>query len=589
MGLPSEDHLHEEVPFDEDESLHQNINPYHHNDMAALEGSASLLSQNPSSTSLSSAASTFNNTSSSKYPPHLSRRLPKALSQPQFPHFHQPPAMTVQGLPQSSNQDQVLDRHDNTLHSPLTSEQLPPPTSHGHQHSLPHDSNANVSHFQQPQLSGMRGPYSGKSASVSHLQQPHLSYQVSPQGPMQVQNPVASSAHPHLQYLNVASVPSQFTQQIPASQSSAQYYQPLSSSLPLQSSQHQYPQVVSTSYPVQAQTSQQPQLVNPLPQQFSPHMQQMEPQYHGMPNYSETSSSKGVQRSDDEVYDIGKPKVAPRSVDLFRVGPPFSETVQHLPLYRSEDHQSVIPRIKARIDRGFELSSSGLWIGYKRNYFTLVASYDLGIDLDTFADSRFYTLRPSNVGNEQLNIKYFALNIEAKCSGSDTQVRLVQHTPKRDKGPQNPPAMYPAIPGELPDHQTVKESCNKRNGSKLESMNKIFNFDRKDYWKQRGLQEGNPASILSSYPSNIAKVARFERIQFTKSIRTKVKKSHNKYFTLHAELVAVVTDNNQEEYEVVVASSSTAGLLVRGRSPSKYQSDRTSGYRGPSDSENQSM
>lgn len=105
-------------------------------------------------------------------------------------------------------------------------------------------------------------------------------------------------------------------------------------------------------------------------------MQQMEPQYHGMPNYLETSSSKGVQRSDDEVYDIGKPKVAPRSVDLFRVGPPFSETVQHLPLYRSEDHQSVIPRIKARIDRGFELSSSGLWIGYKRNYFTLVASYD---------------------------------------------------------------------------------------------------------------------------------------------------------------------------------------------------------------------
>lgn len=324
-------------------------------------------------------------------------------------------------------------------------------------------------------------------------------------------------------------------------------------------------------------------------QQYLPPLQSAHEQGYQslMSSYADHNTNK--RNSEGDLAEGGKPKVAPRSVDLFRVGPPFSETMEHSPIFRADTHERLNPHIEARIDRGFELAGSGNWIGYKRNYFTLVVAFDLGLDFSTFSNTKFYTARSSAVGTENLPIKYFALNIEAKCSEPEAQVSLVQHTPKRDKGPQNPPPIFPAVPGRLPDHQTVKESCNKRNDTKLELMNKIFNFDRDEYYTLQRLNQHSDPSVLGNYPqSKIAKVARFERIQFTKSIRTKVTTMQHKYFTLHAELVEVV-ENGQHQQHVVLASSKTPGLLVRGRSPSKYHNEKTSGYRGPSDSENYSM
>lgn len=276
-------------------------------------------------------------------------------------------------------------------------------------------------------------------------------------------------------------------------------------------------------------------------------------------------------------------KVAPRSTNLFRVGPPFEPTVQHRSVYCGDTNERATPILATRIDRGFELGETGNWIGYKRNYFTLVLAFNFdGWDFERFLRSKFYTYDKKDGVERKVAISYFAVSIVAKCSDPEALIGLVQHTPKRDKGPQYAPPIYPAIPGELPDHVTVKASCNKRNGSKIESMNKIFNFDRAEYYRQNDLDQYKDQSVLHNYPSDtFVRVARFERIQFTASIRFKSATTNHKYFTLNVELLGIVEDEEHRIQPVLIASTESLPLLVRGRSPSNYPKDRTLGFRGP--------
>lgn len=282
-----------------------------------------------------------------------------------------------------------------------------------------------------------------------------------------------------------------------------------------------------------------------------------------------------------ELVDDKSRKVAPRSKDLFRVGPPFGITNIHRPLFCASTKEQIFPELESRIDRGFELGEAGNWIGYKRNYFTMVLTFNFrGWNLDRFTENQYEVL-DKNDPSRRLPVRYFALSVLAKCSDPEVSIGLVQHTPKRDKGPQYSPPVYPAVPGNLPDHQTVKASCNKRNQKKIQTLGRIFSFDRTDYYDKNAMDPAKDRSVLSGYPSDeITRVARFERIQFTASIRVK-QANHNihKYFTLNVELLAIVEDADRT-LQIPVASCGSAPLLIRGRSPSNYPREKTSGYRG---------
>lgn len=294
-----------------------------------------------------------------------------------------------------------------------------------------------------------------------------------------------------------------------------------------------------------------------------------------------------AQANEEDFLDAANRKVAPRSSDLFKVGPQFSETRHHQDIYCKRNDLDVNPILEARIDRGFEVGENGTWIGYKRNYFTLVASFSLeNFNFDRFIQNKFYTFEKSSkngesVGENKVEISYFAIRLVAKCSDDDVSISLVQHTAKRDKGPQFPPPIYPAVPGDLPDHETVKASCNKRNGSKIENMNKVFYFDRAEYYHNTNLDTLKDDSVLKNYPSDsIARVARFERIQFTSSIRLKSTSVNSRYFTLHVELLGIIENEDCQIQPILLSSIETPPLIIRGRSPSNYHKDRTSGYRG---------
>lgn len=258
-----------------------------------------------------------------------------------------------------------------------------------------------------------------------------------------------------------------------------------------------------------------------------------------------------------------KEKLAPRSGQQFKIGPGFGPTVSHIRFYARTSGQEIIPKIDARVDRGFDRIGCE-WVGYKRNYFTLIASFTLNGDTSDAPyticqNEQFHCVTASG---ETRSISSLALHIASSCHEDDTESWLVQHTAKRDKGPQTRPAVYPAVPGILPPHNVIREIANIRSYTKIDRFNKMFFLD------PQIAAEAPKDSILSTYPQgDIATAAKYERIQFSMPIVSRKSTLAIKHFVLHVELLGVLDTGEK----VVLASCKTPPLIVRGRSPSNYQ------------------
>lgn len=257
-------------------------------------------------------------------------------------------------------------------------------------------------------------------------------------------------------------------------------------------------------------------------------------------------------------------KLAPRSSNQFRVGPPFGTTVVARHIYNDALGEKMTPQITARLDRGFNLID-GLWIGYKRNYFTLVAAFCFEDQpLSVCSTSTFLCLDT----NQRQKLLYFKLRLVSTCAeDKKTQISLVQHTAKRDKGPQFSPPVYNAVPGRLPGHHVMKLVANIRNGDKISRCNRLFHLPH----SERQQLVATTKCILSTYPDDkeVSLVARYERIQFLSSASGTRKQSstNNKHYILEVQLLGVT-----EQGDVVLAYTQTPPLIVRGRSPSNYTS-----------------
>ncbi|KAI5953846.1 hypothetical protein CANMA_004684 [Candida margitis] len=485
-------------------------------------------------------------------------------------------------------------------------------------------------HYQQqqlPHLHATAGSGAGGAGSGAHDSHDHLNLQFNPMA-YQQQSQQQQLHHLGHQIPNVTQQQQAQTQQPTPLPPQLHHlaHNPLSQSLPI--SHHQTPQPTPQPQGTNArqprqtkkQKQQQQQAAAAAAAHLHSHSGSIDPNAHDHGALDAHTLAQQhhmemlARASQNEMMESSTRKVAPRSSDLFRVGPPFGMMKQHAPVYCKANDMQVFPMLHARVDRGFEMGETGTWIGYKRNYFTLVASFNLqDFDFTRFVQNQFYTYDKSkglngnglhhhphhphaaqphhhphhphhahHAGETRLDISYFAIRLVAKCSDDDVAISLIQHTAKRDKGPQFPPPIYPALPGDLPDHETVKASCNKRNGNKIENMNKVFFFDRASYYGDYGLDSNKDRSILRNYPSDsISKVARFERIQFTSSIRVKSTSTAARYFTLSCELLGIVEDEDSQIQPILLGSIESPPLVIRGRSPSSYHKDRTSGYRPP--------
>ncbi|KAI1130553.1 hypothetical protein F5Y10DRAFT_115410 [Nemania abortiva] len=207
--------------------------------------------------------------------------------------------------------------------------------------------------------------------------------------------------------------------------------------------------------------------------------------------------------------------------------------------------------IQGVIDKGFFLSD-GEWTCYRRNYFSCTCSYNL---TPHFPNATTHFIPTGSATPYQ--VFGFAMSISAVVSDSDSQsIDLVQHTPKRDKGPTAKPDKVKLLPkpqqaphsmGLYPDHHAMG------GGS-------------------RAIYEGGYGQ---SAQAPFATEHTFERIQFKQATANNGKRrAAQQYYHLVVELYADVGAQNSGENYVKVAERKSAKMIVRGRSPGHYQTER---------------
>ncbi|CAO3663078.1 unnamed protein product [Rhizopus stolonifer] len=205
------------------------------------------------------------------------------------------------------------------------------------------------------------------------------------------------------------------------------------------------------------------------------------------------------------------------------LGPFFSSTKPFDNLYSMDRSTLLTVRIQAKMDRGFFLAEND-WTCYRRNYFQVSGAFAIQGLNHYYADQE--TQSYVQLDGVFHPVLHFSMGISARVSNSDKKIDLVQHTPKRDKGPQTTPNPKPIMPG------------------------------------------GN--LNMSSVGANQS-IVTFERIQFkTATANNGKRRAAQQYYVCLVDLFAEIEGNQR----VKVASCQSAPLVVRGRSPGHYSDNQ---------------
>ena len=227
--------------------------------------------------------------------------------------------------------------------------------------------------------------------------------------------------------------------------------------------------------------------------------------------------------------------------------PPLSAT-ENLYSLQTTDGQTLRADIFGRIDKGFFMADSD-WTCYRRNYFSLNCSYAI---LPSLPSGTIYLVDKDN-GRLGAQVFGFSMSIAAVVDGRDGKpIELVQHTPKRDKGPQDKPARVTLAPRpSAPQHGIYGDGG-------------IGGSSRSGLYDQGFGQNPNQPAVEAT----------FERIQFKNATANNGKRrAAQQYYHLLVELFADLGDRRPEQW-VKIAFRMSAPMVVRGRSPGHYQNER---------------
>ncbi|KAF2403511.1 p53-like transcription factor [Trichodelitschia bisporula] len=274
--------------------------------------------------------------------------------------------------------------------------------------------------------------------------------------------------------------------------------------------------------------------------------------------------------------------------------------------------QPVKPHIEAKIEKGFFYSGDMCWTCYRRNYFSVQCSYTLTPHIP---GRPLYLTRSSNSSSKQPEqIQALAMSLSAAVDGAQGKaIDLVQHTPKRDKGPQTPiqiTKLCPTPPGgtKLPHlhhhaadphspygplapygshhHHPHHHPPNAAQppASPYLPLQQVPDPDQPNLSNANSSSGAPPgsasaASYLTHPPSPTAHQHTFERIQFKSATANNGKRrAQQQYYHLIVELWADVRlHHDLKPNWVKVAQRASSQVVVRGRSPSHYQNEGPSG------------
>lgn len=252
-----------------------------------------------------------------------------------------------------------------------------------------------------------------------------------------------------------------------------------------------------------------------------------------------------------------------------RMDPAYGQKQQaHLPPLNPQTNMGVLTamdgtqikyEINGSIDKGFFLSDNE-WTCYRRNYFSCICSFSLTPDFH--GQPMQFT-----AGSQTFSVHGFAMCISAVVAESDTHsIDLVQHTPKRDKGPIAKPdkVRLGPKPAQAPGYSQMG----------------LYGQADTGLPSSRPFEQGYGQGQAQQLPTEHT----FERIQFKQATANNGKRrAAQQYYHLIIELYADVSDVGQQPQWVKMGSRKSAKMIVRGRSPGHYQSERRgSSGSGPS-------
>ena len=233
--------------------------------------------------------------------------------------------------------------------------------------------------------------------------------------------------------------------------------------------------------------------------------------------------------------------------------PPLMTITTNGQLMYTDSHNPIKIDIQGTIDKGFFLSD-GEWTCYRRNYFSCICSYSLNPYYPT--STMQYV---PNGSSQTYQVVGFAMCIAAVVAESDSHmIELVQHTPKRDKGPVQRPEkvrLMPKAPQPVGHHPLG-----------------LYTNPHDIAAGSRGLYEG--PSYGQGGQNTFPTEHTFERIQFKQATANNGKRrAAQQYYHLLVELYADVGSQAPDGF-IKIAQRKSAKMIVRGRSPGHYQTDR---------------
>jgi len=253
--------------------------------------------------------------------------------------------------------------------------------------------------------------------------------------------------------------------------------------------------------------------------------------------------------------------------------PPFNAQENYATI--TSDGVTIVPSIDAKIEKGFFLSPDNVWTCYRRNYFAVNVSFGLA---PWTPNARLYLDQGNGKAPEQ--IQSMAVSLAAAIDGSTGKtIELIQHTPKRDKGPQLPmkkELLAPTAPGKSHDHSAYGMS-NFHQSSAAPGPQLPLQTE------SDSSQQYSPTSHANSNSQHA-----FERIQFKSATANNGKRrAQQQYYHLIVELWANVQNPRDNDARwVKVAAKLSHPVVVRGRSPSHYSNEgpHNATTRGPGSS-----
>ncbi|KAK7203787.1 PhoG like DNA-binding family-domain-containing protein [Myxozyma melibiosi] len=308
--------------------------------------------------------------------------------------------------------------------------------------------------------------------------------------------------------------------------------------------------------------------------------------------------------------------------------PSFESTVRQ-PIPAPANLHPVHASIHAYVPRGLR-HEGGRWLAYRRNYLVVMASASFDLPVSALPNPRpqpsslassliggghaFYTqLNFRNQPPRTVRVTRFAISIQAEDEASGKSVALIQHTSKRDAGPQRKPVLEPITPiiaaeaasSGNGNAQTPRAQAGYPSSSSSSASEAIFRNLQSKSTSATSYGFSSSAADFSGADTDdneddpyyddddhladgrLADTAVFERIQFKKATANNGRKNTaQQMFRLVTVLYAgisyedcagganvvgpvVLDDRNQIVY-VELQRIATSGIIVRGRSPGHY-------------------